>query len=696
MIQCKIYGKKWNIYNCSNFPYDKLYEDNKSNYISKGRGKKSRYKIYNMVCSFDTESTTINDTKDYSFTYIWGFKIDDYIVVGRYYQEFIIFIDQLKKAFNLLGKDKIIFYVHNLSYDFQFTYQFLREYDKEHFKIFATDKRKLLYFDIEGFEFRCSYKLSNMSLDRWCSKENGVKYKKLTGTMDYKQLIYPDDNLKRNDFKYFIGDLISLADCIKCKLENDEKNLSNIPLTSTGYAREYTKEMTIHDFRYRYYLSRMTLTPKVYNKCIQTKVGGDTHTNRFYQGQVIDSSVVGDFLSMDIKSSYPFSMLLFPVPVSNFLYYGDIKSLKELDNVTHDYACLFYVYFEHIWIKPYNPLSVISISKIIDSKSIDIVDNGRLIEGHGVILAVNEVRFKHIINNYDYKGIKVWDMYIADKDLIPYNYRKCVFDLFKQKCDLEKYKGTNKVWIYEKFKNLLNSLFGMTLTDITHPEIILKEDYEDKEGIWGDTYTKSIEEQIEKYNKKWDRHLFYPWGIWIVDNARSNLYELINCCNNPVYWDTDSCKGFNWDMDKLKAYNDKRIKMLEDNNFVVEINDKKFYLGTAENDSKYPIKKFKSLGAKKYCYEDKESLHITISGVSKKGSEMLKSINDFKVGTIFPSKYSGQCAKYNDEDIHYLTSPKKHKFITGSNIALVDTTYTLNACDDYLKRNNFTVLEVIN
>ena len=77
MIQCKVYGKKWNIYNCSNFPYDKLYEDNKSNYISKGRGKKSRYKIYNMICSFDTESTTINDTKDYSFLakyrekYVW-------------------------------------------------------------------------------------------------------------------------------------------------------------------------------------------------------------------------------------------------------------------------------------------------------------------------------------------------------------------------------------------------------------------------------------------------------------------------------------------------------------------------------------------------------------------------------------------------------------------------------------------------
>lgn len=705
MIQCKIYGKKWNIYNCSNFPYTKFYNEEKDNYILKGKAK-NKYKIYNIICSFDTESTTILAPRkivkdktiiegdDIAFTYIWGFKISEYIIVGRYYEELIIFLSKIKDIFTLNNKDKIIMYCHNLSYDFQFMWQFLYKMDSENFKIFATDKRKILYFNIEGFQFRCSYKLTNMSLDRWCEKENGVKYKKLTGTMDYKKIIYPDENLKKNDFRYFIGDLISLYECIKCKLENDNKTLANIPLTSTGYAREYTKEETIHDYRYRYYISRMYLTPKVYDKCQLTKVGGDTHGNRFYQGEIIDSKEVGLFLSEDIKSSYPFSMLLYPVPVSNFIYYGEIKSLKELENVTNDFTCLFYVYFDHIMIKPFDPVSVISISKIIKADSIDIVDNGRLIEGHGIILAVNEVRFKHIKKHYNYKGIKVWDMYIAEKGLIPYEYRKCVFDLFKQKCELEKYKDTDKQWIYDKFKNLLNALFGMCLTDITHEEIYINN--MDSTPEWNSSLNKSIEEQIEKYNKKWDRHLYYPWGIWIVDNARSNLYELISCCNDPVYWDTDSCKGFNWDLKKLEAYNNKRIKMLEDNNFVVDINGKKFYLGTAENDSKFPIKKFKTLGAKKYCYEDKKELHITIAGVSKKGAKKLKSIEDFKVGLTFDSEYAGQCAKYNDDEIHTLKTLKGKKFNTASNIALVDITYTLNACDDYLKRNNFTVLEVIN
>ena len=77
------------------------------------------------------------------------------------------------------------------------------------------------------------------------------------------------------------------------------------------------------------------------------------------------------------------------------------------------------------------------------------------------------------------------------------------------------------------------------------------------------------------------------------------------------------------------------------------------------------------------------------------GSYLVNDINNFKVGTIFPPKYAGQCAKFNDEDIHTINIGKK-KFVTASNCALVDTTYTMKASDDYLARNNFTILEVIN
>ena len=58
MIKVKVYGKLFDIYNCSNFPYLDFYQENKKNFLLKGRGKK-KYKIYEDFGAFDTESTKI-------------------------------------------------------------------------------------------------------------------------------------------------------------------------------------------------------------------------------------------------------------------------------------------------------------------------------------------------------------------------------------------------------------------------------------------------------------------------------------------------------------------------------------------------------------------------------------------------------------------------------------------------------------
>lgn len=402
-----------------------------------------------------------------------------------------------------------------------------------------------------------------------------------------------------------------------------------------------------------------------------------------------------DLLSEDLKSSYPAAILMGDkYALTNYIYFGEVTRMQELNRCIDFFACVFYVYFKHIRIKPYNPKTVISISKVIQCESIDIVDNGRLVEGKGIVLAVTGERYKHIIANYDVKGIKIEQMHVAECGYLPKVYRDCTFSLFKEKCKLEKYKkDPERVYYYEKFKNLLNSLYGCMLTSIIHPEIILNEINKHTDDIWtlGDV---DLQEQINKYNNIWNRHLYYPWGLEVVDFARSSLYELIDCCGVPLYWDTDSCKGYNWDMNKLEAFNKKRYDFLTKNNYVAEADGKKFYLGQAELDGNYT--EFKTLGSKKYCYRDDNGLHITIAGVSKKGAEFLNDdINNFKIGTVFPPEYAGQCAKFNDEEIHSIVIDSK-KFTTASNCALCDTTYTLKASDDYLSRNNFTLLEQIN
>lgn len=83
-------------------------------------------------------------------------------------------------------------------------------------------------------------------------------------------------------------------------------------------------------------------------------------------------------------------------------------------------------------------------------------------------------------------------------------------------------------------------------------------------------------------------------------------------------------------------------------------------------------------------------MHVTVSGLSKeKGAAELErgnGIADFKIGKLFTD--SGRTVSYfNESNIHSITitdyTGKDSTFTTASNIAIVDTTYTLGITDEY-------------
>ena len=119
--------------------------------------KNKKFGIYNIPAAFDIETTSweVKDTK-LAAMYIWQFGIDDLVTYGRTWDEFLDFLDEIKKIFNLSENLRLRVYVHNLAYEWQFIRKMIKWKT-----VFLVDTRKPVYalsdYDIE---FRCSLLLS--------------------------------------------------------------------------------------------------------------------------------------------------------------------------------------------------------------------------------------------------------------------------------------------------------------------------------------------------------------------------------------------------------------------------------------------------------------------------------------------------------------------------------------------------------
>jgi hypothetical protein len=110
----------------------------------------------------------------------------------------------------------------------------------------------------------------------------------------------------------------------------------------------------------------------------------------------------------------------------------------------------------------------------------------------------------------------------------------------------------------------------------------------------------------------------------------------------------------------------------------------RYYLGTWDNDGNYL--RFKTLGAKKYCFEKVKKgntkFEITVSGMSKaKGAKAVGTIENFAIGKTYHD-IGRTTSWYNDKPLHTITIDGC-TFTTASNIGILETTYTLGVTNEY-------------
>lgn len=645
----------------------------------------------NVATSFDIETSSFYaGGKKQACMYVWQFAINTDVIIGRTWHEFLLLLRALKEKYDVCLSKRFVIYVHNLAYEFQFIRKLL-----EWNEVFATDERKpLKAVTKSGFEFRCSYRLSGYSLAVVAKNLTKHSIAKLVGDLDYTLVRTSITPLTNEEIGYCVNDVIIVTDYIN-ECIDEYGTIANIPMTQTGKVRRYVRNRCFLNSKYKYNIRKLELMPVEYMQLRKAFQGGFTHANAMYAFQTCN-----DITSFDFTSSYPAVMCSEKFPMSKGRFIKNIPN-DALDFYLTNYCCMFDVMYTNI-IAKYPFETPISFSKCFRHGDNTVLNNGRVFSSDMICVTITEIDFKIYKKFYNYETMTIKNMYIYKKDYLPKEIIESILNLYKQKTELKNVVGKETEYMHSK--EMLNSCYGMCVTDLLNDDYIYTENNE-----WA-TKNASLIKALDKYNNDRNRFLFYAWGVWVTAYARRNLFSgIFECKNDYVYSDTDSIKIFNAErhLNYIEKYNES-IKLKLKNmcasmgidysmTYPCTVDGKTKPLGAWDFDGKYD--KFKTLGAKRYlAYNKERGFNLTVAGVNKKTAMpyLLKKCNndvdkvffEFTDTLFFPAEYSGKkTLTYIDNEqkgevMDYLGNVGKYDEL--SSIHMENSEYNMNIACQYL------------
>lgn len=603
---------------------------------------KKKVEYYNIPCAFDIETTSCykdletdelikandyaemeeyakrNHIKSFnkqrylplSWMYIWMLNINSIIIIGRTWEEFEHVMYSIRDYFKLGEQRRLMIFIHNQSFEFQFLKSIFK-----FSKVFSIDAHQPIYsITDQGFEFRCSYILSNMSLAT--IGKNLIKYKaeKMSGDLDYTLIRTSDTVLTEKEMGYCINDVVVLHNYIKECMEEEEGNsLLKIPLTSTGYVRRYCREYCLKNnpnhYEYRKLMWKMSLDLFTYNKLKQCFQGGFTHANALNTGVPFNN-----VKSMDFTSSYPAVLLLKKFPMGKGVT-CEIKSSKHFWYLVSNKACFMTIEFYDLKLKHNIYEAPISKNKCEELEKYELdnldfrtigEDNGRIVSAKRLITTITNVDFKLYCKCYNWSGFRIHWFRYYEWGYLPKELKEAILYFYVAKTQLKGVIGKESE--YQRAKGMLNSTYGMMVTDIVKA-LIAYDSYYDE---WSVDDSVDAQSSLEKYNKSRNRFLSYEWGIFCTSWARSeNLFSgVLELKDDFIYCDTDSVKFVNYEKHKkyFESYNENIFKEIEtvckeqdlDINMFSPVTKKgvKKPIGVWDDDGDYEV--FATLGSKRY------------------------------------------------------------------------------------------------
>ena len=608
--------------------------------------KRKKETWYDNIFTFDIETTSFyrdpggkiltydfSKSEEYYSTcekfgimYIWMFGVDNVVIYGRTWDEFLDFMSLLSDVF----PDHKVIYVHNLSFEFQFL-QNVFKFEK----VFARQKRKVLFADVGNLHFRCSYFLVNMSLEKW-AKQRRLSTTK-SGDLDYNLLRTPETPIFDYELDYCERDILVMYEGLK-EYRAEYGHIFKIPLTQTGEIRLDCIKVMKPEYNWR--VRQADLMPKTLSEYLYTMsafFGGDVHANYIHADKLHHN-----VHSYDFASSYPWVMISEQYPQTPFR-----EVLGSYEHYMRNPHYSYIVEFEAIKVecKLYN--TWLSHSRCQQTFNV-VKDNGRIVSADYVRAIMTNIDFEMFLDFYEIAEYKILRFQISINKPINKTLCNFILDLYKKKTE---FRGLPEYYdTYMKSKQKLNSVYGDQVTRDFTDEIIYDR------GSW-DVAKTSEESYLKEYEKKQKRldklYKSINIGIWVTAYARRNLWRgIIEPLDEQiVYFDTDCGKFIGNGQSVISSYNmmiyrkhyevAERLGCKLSDLSPIQPNGKECPIGVLDYEDTY--RDFKALHAKCYAVKNSDGeIEITIAGVPKKCAKYLKEVDDLTDEYRFDPKICGK------------------------------------------------------
>ena len=445
---------------------------------------------------------------------------------------------------------------------------------------------------------------------------------------------------------------------------------------------------------------------EIYRELSEAFRGGNTHGNRYgIAPEGMEPIVHENVHSYDRSSSYPDVMCNMKFPLGKWAPRQGIFDESVIATYAKiNRAMVFRVRFTNLRLKdrhwgcPYlskdkaynlRKLTFHQMCELEDSGILKVVcDNGRIIEATELVTCITDVDYKIIEYEYQWDSIEIFDLKVCKYEYLPEEFVTLIQTYYRNKTELKGVK--EKQYLYNESKAKINSLYGMSaqktikapIVFTDNPDCLYSEELPDEQA------------QIDASLRK--AFLPYSVGVWVTAWARYWLEQAIILIHETpgamfLYTDTDSVK-FTGEVDFTQLNETLKSQSLKTGSYATDPKGKTHYMGVYEDEGIY--KRFATMGAKKYMYEDEKGIHLTVAGLvkyDKEGCEIsakeihtLGDFSAFKSGTTFIQS-GGVEAVYNDDKYITTLQIDGHSLEVTRNVCLKPSTYTFGMTAEYTR-----------